>query len=211
MFKRTLMTVLAVSLLATPAAAQSIGFKLGMTSSTIDGSDEDNISFDRLTSLGVGGFLRFGPLQIDVLGMTKGSEVTDPTDGDFDVKIDYVEVPVQFVLGLGSSRLSPYLMVGPSVAFEVGCSAEAEDTAGNEVEADCDDSDIFPDRKEMDFGLSGAAGLQIPMGPGAVLLEGRYTHGLSNIFDDDDTTTTDFKIRNRAFGLFVGYSIGLGR
>jgi hypothetical protein len=49
------------------------------------------------------------------------------------------------------------------------------------------------------------------MGPGAVLLEGRYTHGLSNIFDDDDTTTTDFKIRNRAFGLFVGYSIGLGR
>jgi hypothetical protein len=70
MLKRTIMTALAVSLLATPAAAQSIGFKLGMTSSTIDGSDDDGVSFDRLTSLGVGGFLRFGPLQIDVLGMT---------------------------------------------------------------------------------------------------------------------------------------------
>jgi hypothetical protein len=205
------MTALAVSLLATPAAAQSIGFKLGMTSSTLDESDDTGVSFDRLTSFGVGGFLRFGPLQIDVLGLTKGSEQSDPTDGDAQIKIDYVEVPVQFVFGLGSSRLSPYLMVGPSVAFEVGCNAEMEDTAGNEVEADCDDSTVFPDRKEMDFGLSGAAGLQIPMGPGAVLLEGRYTHGLSNIFDDDETTTSDFKIRNRAFGLFVGYSIGLGR
>jgi hypothetical protein len=209
MLKRVLMLVLLTSTLATPVAAQAIGFKLGMTSSDMDVSDDDDIGIDRLSSLGVGGFLRFGlgglGLQIDVLGLTKGSETTDPTEGDMNIKLDYIEVPVQLVFALGSSRLGPYLMVGPSVAFEVGCNVETEDASGNEVEADCEDSDFF-DRKSTDLGVSGAAGLQIPMGPGAVLLEGRYTHGLSNILDSETDTN---KIRNRAFGLFLGYSIGL--
>lgn len=209
MLKRTLMLVLAVSMLATPAAAQSIGFKLGMTSSTMDASDDEGVSIDRLTSLGVGGFLRLGfggmALQVDVLGLTKGSETSSTDDGDLNIKLDYIEVPVQLVFALGSSRLGPYLMVGPSVAFEVGCNVEAEDANGNELESDCDGAGTdFFDRKSMDFGVSGAAGLQIPMGPGAVLLEGRYTHGLSNISDTD----TD-EVRNRAYGLYVGYSIGL--
>ena len=210
MLKRTGIMVLAVSLLATPAAAQSIGFKLGMTSSDMDVSDDDGVSIDRLTSLGGGGFLRFGfaglGLQIDVLALTKGSETSDPAEGNMDIKLDYVEVPVQLVFALGSSRLGPYIMVGPSVAFEVGCNVEMEDTGGNELESECDDADFF-DRKSTDFGVSGAAGLQIPLGPGAMLLEGRYTHGLSNILDSE---TDETKIRNRSYGLFVGYSIGIG-
>jgi hypothetical protein len=57
----------------------------------------------------------------------------------------------------------------------------------------------------MDIGLTGALGLEFRAGPGNMLLEGRYTHGLTNISDDDN-----FEVKNRSFGLMAGYAISLG-
>jgi len=194
---------------AAPLAAQapSIGFKLGSTWSKVDIDDPDaDDGIDWMSSFGGGGFIRFGlgglGLQVDVLAVTKGAEVVDAAEGDVNFKIDYVDVPVQLAFSLGTSRFSPYLLVGPSLGFEVGCELDDETTAGD-TEIDCDDAEFF-DRKSVDLGATGAVGLQIPMGPGSLLVEGRYTHGLSNIADEGNT-----EVKNRSFGVFGGYSIRL--
>ena len=194
---------------AAPLAAQapSIGFKLGSTWSKVDVDQPDgDDGIDWMSAFGGGGFIRFGMgglgLQVDVLALTKGAEVVDAAEGDVNFKIDYVDVPVQLAFSLGSSRFSPYLLVGPSIGFEVGCKLDDETTA-SDTEIDCDDGDFFR-RKSVDLGATGAVGLQIPMGPGSLLVEGRYTHGLSNIADEGNT-----EIKTRSAGIFAGYSIAL--
>jgi hypothetical protein len=213
MMKRMTVPVLLVAALgfAGPAAAQSIGFKIGPTWSKVDIDEADEEAIETLTSFGGGGFIRFGVgglgLEVDVLAITKGAEVAEPTEGDVNFKIDYVEVPVQLVFSLGSGRFSPYIMAGPSFGFEIGCEVDDESTAGDD-EIDCDDADFF-DRKSLDIGLAGAAGLQIPLGPGSVLVEGRYTHGLTNIADVEGDGGDE--IKNRSYAIFGGYTIPIGR
>ncbi|MGQ0560953.1 MAG: porin family protein [Gemmatimonadota bacterium] len=167
---------------------------------------------DRLTSLGGGGFIRFGvaglSLQLEVLALTKGaqSEADPALDGEVKLKMDYIEVPLTAMFALGSG---PYVFVGPAVAFEIGCEVEAE-FEGGEFSGDCDDTapgeDAF-ERKKMDVGLTGGIGFHIPAGPGSILVEGRYTPGLTNI---NDAPNDDTKIRHRSFAAFAGYAIPIG-
>ena len=206
------MTAIAIAgamAIAAPVAvqAQTIGFKLGSTWSKVDIDQPDgDDGIDYMSAFGGGGFIRFGVgglgLQVDVLALTKGAEVIDAADGDVNFKLDYIDVPVQLAFNLGSSRFAPYVLLGPSFGLEIGCKLD-DDTTANDTEVDCDDGDFF-DRKSVDIGATGALGLQIPAGPGNILVEGRYTHGLANIADEGST-----EIKNRSFGVFAGYSIGL--
>ena len=70
---------------------------------------------------------------------------------------------------------------------------------------ECDEpgSDIF-ERKSTDFSLTGALGFEYRIGPGSILVEGRYVYGLTDIADSDFNS-----VRNRMFGFFAGYSISL--
>jgi hypothetical protein len=188
------------------AHAQTIGFKLGPTWSKMHVDPDDGSENSMLSSLGGGGFVRFGfaglSLQLEALALTKGSKVEDPnTDDDGKLKLNYVEVPVTAMFSLGSG---PYAFIGPAVAFETSCELSAE-FGGAEVTVDCDDpgADTL-DRKKIDFGVTGGVGLQFAMGPGHILVEGRYTHGLSNINDSGTE-----KLRNRSFAAFAGYAIPL--
>jgi hypothetical protein len=206
-----LLALIGLLFTAGPVAAQSpaIGFKLGATFSTLDVADDDGDTENSLSAFGGGGFIRFGlsgiGIEIDVLALTKGSEVDGLGDEDTEIKLDYVEVPVQAVFSLGSGRFSPYIMAGPSFAFEIGCKVDDE-TVTESIE--CDNADFF-ERKSVDIGLTGAAGLQIPLGPGNLLVEGRYTHGLSNIYDNESQVIQN-EVKNRSWGIFGGYSIPIG-
>lgn len=184
-----------------------LGAKLGASWSNFKVDDDDGEQ-SRLSSFTGGGFLRFDfgrvGLQPELMIVTKGSKVEDP-DMDAKLKLDYVEVPVLLYVPLTQSGVSPYLIGGPAVAFEIGCNVEAG-TGNVEVSAECDGNDFLPDRKKVDFGVIAGAGLSLPMGPGAALVEGRYTLGFSNLVDD-----SDFSAKNRSIGLMVGYSIPLGR
>jgi hypothetical protein len=202
---------LALFCAALPAQAQSIGFKLGMTSSKFELDPDDEGEQDRLNQFGGGGFVRFGlgalTLQAEVLALTKGAQASiDDDQGNVDgkIKLDYIEVPVTAMFSFGNG---PYIFAGPALAFETGCSLEGE--VGNvEFEADCDDEDTdFFNRKSTDFGVTAGLGFQFQAGPGAILIEGRHTWGLTNLNDDD---TDSQKVNNRSFAIFAGYAIGIG-
>ena len=205
---------------AVPASAQTIGFKVGPTWSNIDAEGDDD-GLNRLQSIGGGGFLRFGmmglAMQAEVLAVTKGSsqdiEDIDGNDiGDAELKLDYIEVPLLARFSMGSTMpFSPYIMVGPSFAFNYGCSLGG-DSDDEEVEVDdidCDSEDLGLaafEVKSLDIGATGVLGFEFKAGPGAILVEGRYTHGFMNIVDTDEDGGDS---KNRQFGVMAGYSFTL--
>lgn len=198
----------AIALSAPAADAQTIGFKLGasMSNLSIDGTTGDT---DWNTGFVGGGFIRFGfgrlGIQPEILSVTKGAEF-DAEGGDESIKIEYVAIPILLHLPLTyGSSFAPYIIAGPEFAFDIGC----EFSAGG-ADIDCDD-DSFPDgpftRKSIDIGLSAGGGFAFAMGPGALLLEGRYTWGLTDINDSPDPV----ELKNRSAYFTAGYSIPIGR
>lgn len=204
----TILALAAALALTAPGHAQTIGFKLGASLANWDVSDAEDVGLNSITGFAGGGFVRFGlgrlGIQAELLSITKGTEFDDTgTDDDGKVSLEYVEIPLLLHLPLmvGQS-FAPYLIAGPSVAFEIGCDFKAE---GIEIECDDPDGDIV-ERETTDFGLSVGGGLAFAMGPGAVLVEGRYTWGLTNL-----NSGTGPEIKNRNALLMAGYEIPLGR
>lgn len=196
----------AFAVTASAAEAQTIGFKLGVSMSNlaIDGTTAET---DYTTGFAGGGFIRFDlgrlGIQPEILSVTKGAEIEDDGAGadDSAIKIEYIEIPVLLHLPLAyGSSFAPYIFGGPSFAFEIDCEFE---------DIDCDDESITEpvETKGTDIGLTAGGGLAFAMGPGALLLEGRYTWGMTNIDDTQD----EVEIKNRSALIMAGYSIPLGR
>jgi hypothetical protein len=211
--KKILFVLVMLGIVAAPAAAQTIGFKVGPTfsklSADVEAGEPDP---ETLTSFGGGGFIRFGfaglALQAELLALTKGAKQTfdDGLGGTVEgkLKFNYVEIPVTAMFSLGSG---PYLFAGPSVAFETGCEVELEGDDGS-IEGDCDaDGEEFP-RKKTEVSLHGGAGFQFPLGPGQLLIEGRYIYGLTNIADDD--ADPDAEAKHRTWAVMAGFAIPIG-
>ena len=194
---------------AASVSAQTIGFKVGPSFSKMDIGDETaNDLMKNLTSVGGGGFLRFGmaglAMQGELLATTKGFKFEDPdSDDNAELKLTYLEVPLLARFGLGTGTISPYVMVGPTFSYELSCSGSLT-FFGETASGACDDDGEESFRKKFDVGATGVAGLEFAMGPGAILVEGRYNHGLRNLADDD--SDPDFKMRHRSFALMAGYS-----
>jgi hypothetical protein len=60
------------------------------------------------------------------------------------------------------------------------------------------------DRRSFDYGASAGAGISRKLGGGRILLEGRHTWGLRDIYDDE---AEDIEVRNRSFVFSIGYAI----
>jgi hypothetical protein len=196
---------------ASQASAQTIGFKVGAAFANVSGDDVEDT--ESLTSLIGGGFVRFGfggiGIQPELLFVTRGFKVdeTDPEIGEVSskLKLDYIEVPVLAVLPLSmGAGLSPYVFAGPSFAFKLGCKADIEGE-GVDISADCDEGEGEDPFKSTDIGATLGAGLEFPMGPGALLVEGRYNFGLTNIAEGEDAD-----VKTRTAAVMAGYSIPLG-
>jgi hypothetical protein len=211
----------AIALGAVPAAAQAgggmaFGIKGGALFSTASVSDDDGIDIGTYTSFGGGVFLSIPlggvHLQPEALYLRKGASLSgeEVGDGDLDLHLDYVEVPVLLVVPLGTGTgASPYVFGGGAVAVEAGCEFTGE-AEGISVTVDCDggdDVDLEFERKKVDVGAVVGAGLRFPAGSGHVLLEGRYTFGLTNISDSGDDEDS---FKNRSGAVFVGYSFPIG-
>ena len=191
------------------AAQVVLGAKVGMTWANID-EDPEELDTGSLSSIGGGGFLRFGlggiSIQTELLALTRGAEFEDDElDGSLQLKLNYIDVSALLRLALGSeASFTPYLLVGPSLGFEISCDVEFESDAGD-FSSDCDDEEDLFERSSTDFGLTGGVGFELPLGPGNVLVEGRYTFGLTDLAKEDNTSA-----KNRSFGIFLGYAVPLG-
>jgi hypothetical protein len=194
----------ALTIGAGDVSAQTIGFKLGAAFANMSA---EGVTSSRITGFSGGGHMRFGlgdrmGLQLEVLSVTKGADFTfgaiPATDS---YRFEYVEIPVLLHVPVTmGANMAPYVFGGGSAGIQVRCRVQT--TAGDAVgaEHDCQDS------RSPDLSLVGGAGLAFAMGPGAVIVEGRYTAGMRSVFTDASVDT-----RHRVLSLMAGYEVPLGR
>ena len=194
--------LIGVSIVLVPGSshAQGIqgGVQGGVTSSSLPNLTNaidfhGPVDIESRTGVVIGPFVAFPmnetiAIQVEALFATKGATPTDGTNRA-EIKLAYLDVPV--LLRLAPSPAWPlYLLFGPSVNFNI--SAKMIDFVPSRVEEDI--GDIIAD---TEFGLVFAAGV----GWRHLLVEGRYSAGLSDIADDPRVTAA---LRNRAFAILVG-------
>lgn len=188
---------------AAPVDAQvRVGARVGANFANLSGDDADG--FNSKTGLYVQGVVGF-PMG-DFFGIETGLAYTQKgafeEHGDHEDEIDltYLEIPVLFRANFSAEAFQPHLLVGPSVAFNIGCTS----SEGN-VETDCDDDDDT-EIKGTDIGLIVGAGVDFPMGRMALTLDGFYNIGLTSI----DDSVEDNDIRNEVWTIAAGISIPMG-
>jgi len=123
-------------------------------------------------------------VQPEFLYSQQGAKVEDGSD-KATLKIDYVQVPVLGRIRLGANSPA-YLLVGPSFGFRT----RAESEFNGQTESFKDDV------KGNDVGL--VTGVSVYSG--MFVVDGRYTWGLMNIDDTDDSAKT----KNRVFSVSAG-------
>jgi hypothetical protein len=183
------------------AAAQSVsaGIKGGVAfsdipkySADLDDAGATNLRY-RIGGIG-GGFLTVHfdnhfdnrlAFQVEGLYTQKGMHAEDPLGNAFEIRVDYVEIPLLLRLQASRAR-GAYLLVGPSINVNVRSKffveGQGEDDAKESVES-----------TEMALVLAG--GYQGRY----VLVEGRWAEGLTNIAKDADES-----YKTRTFAVLVG-------
>ncbi len=222
--KKQIIACLVLTMVITTTFGQlTIIPKAGATLSTVrisddllDGEDKPKYKI----GLAFGAALEIGiteqfAIQPEVLFNQKGWR-TEFSENGFSSKssitLNYLEVPVLIKGKFGNF----YVHAGPSIAFGIGGKYRIElsgqgntaSESGNvKFGTDPNDADdeIYFDNA-IDFGLQMGGGVKA----GPVVIDFRYGLGLSNLYDEEDGFTGDWKIKNGSFQLTVGFPILLG-
>lgn len=171
-------------------AFAGMGVRAGLTVANLRGDFADLVGTDRRVVFAGGGFLRINVpggvgLQTELLYAMKGATThVDLTDQSGNVvgtarttyQLDYLEIPVLLRVTLGGEGpVQPSLLLGPSLGVKLR-SRLAYDGPGPFVSGDLNQV------KDTDFGLVGGVGLEFGHTPARMLLDARYTLGLTNVY-----------------------------
>lgn len=198
------------ALVALPAQADAqmrIGARAGANFATLSGDDASD-DFDSRTGLYLQGVLAFPvgdffSFETGLAYSQKGASLDEGTV-DSDLELTYLEIPLLLKANFTAEGFQPHLLVGPSVAFNIGCTFSAEGE-GFDEEIDCDD-DPEIDIKGTDVGLIVGAGVDIPFGTMAFTIDGFYNLGLIDL--DDSPEEND--INNEVWTIAAGISVPFG-
>ncbi len=211
-----LMVLVAVPALSANAQMPiKFGIKGGLDMANLTGDDVEDT--DMKLGFGGGLFAQFSfenmpiVIQPEVMYVMKGAK--DSEDGDYKIKLDYIEIPVLVKYNIPmEGNMTPCIFAGP--AFGINMSAKVDDG---------DDSYDIYNKKSMDIGLAFGAGLDMAMGQGKLTFDVRYTLGLTKVLDDveqdesvpvdevafvgdlDGTTYSAPDVKNANISFFIGY------
>ena len=193
------MALAATILCAGAAFAQEIGkgVRGGLNMTTTSNSTEDGSAAADWQPRGVvGGYITWRVaswllLQPEVLYAMKGAQ-QEEFGLTSKLLLDYLEVPVLARLSRGSpGGRTWYLVAGPAFGWLARAKARA-DFGGSTEEIDLNE-----DVERFDIGVAAGGGMEF----GPLVVDARYTHGLSDI---DKDTSDPVKVTNRAVSLTVG-------
>ncbi|MDX1279569.1 porin family protein, partial [Oceanihabitans sediminis] len=180
-------SVLSVSAQNTnPQRDVQLGVKGGVNFSTITGDDFNDL--DSRTSFNAGLVAeipitnRFS-IQPEVFYSGQGFDIKEidqdnvfDTDQNIEYQLDYIQVPIlaKFYLVDGLS-----IEAGPQFGFKINEEIDSQPNSdGGDVDISNEDSSV------KDFETSITGGLSYKFSSG-FFISGRYTYGLTNLFDDD--------------------------
>jgi hypothetical protein len=185
------------------------GVKVALNSAKLHGEDVED--FEDLLGAGLdsklgfcfGGFVTFSmhemfAIQPEVLYTMKGAKMEESIMGEtlyVWVNLTYLEIPVLAKLQIPTQGgVKPSIFAGPALGIKLSGKIKAE-YAGESEEEDIEDM------KNTDLGLVIGGGIDFGLGKGMLIVDLRYTLGLSSIseFEDED-------VKNGVFSLMVGIS-----
>ncbi|MEO8879750.1 MAG: porin family protein [Gemmatimonadaceae bacterium] len=177
-------------------AHPSFGLLAGVNFASLRGSDAANAK----TRTGfVGGLsmnlhvARHVGIEVDGLYSQEGAKF-NAQGGDETLKLDYIRVPVLLRLGIPTqSSVHPFVVVGPSLGFKVGC----KETLGSDS-ANCDSVEGLS-VKSFDFAGAVGGGVGFRVGKEELSVQARYTMGFSKIIDNSDA-------KNKNFSVMAGFA-----
>jgi hypothetical protein len=187
--KKTFFTLALIAFCAGGLLAQGIsgGLKAGVNfSNQLYSGDGFSASADARTGFHAGGYLNIGfsetfSVQPELLYNSLGAKILDTQ-----FKTDYLSIPIM-------------LKYSPAPIFNI----HAGPQFGLLLSAKYDDEDAKETMKGLDLGVGLGVGVDLPMGLG---LSARYVMGLSNISEEEDTTT-DAKVKNTAIQVSLSYKL----
>jgi hypothetical protein len=207
----------------TYAMKMGAGAKLGLNMGSLYGDNIDNIENYADGSLKTG-FVGYGVFSVDFIdffgaeieaGFTSKGKKWDYSDSSislkFDYQFNYLEIPILFkgMIPLGIAK--PMLYAGPTLGFLLSSKEKVkEDYSGQSI----DTTITIPDSttNSIEFGLAFGGGCSFDVGPGSLVLELRYTLGLTNIPKatdsekaDADYNESDYNMKSGTLAILVGY------
>jgi hypothetical protein len=227
------------SMLPVSSVAQTkidVGFKGGASFAHFHGED---ISYDVDTRNGltVGGFLtvnvnNYLAIQPEILFVQKGTNATVSAfefnwsygicyhEGYWEDRLSYLETPVLVKLKIPTGAMvEPGLYVGPSFAIKLMAEEKWEstflDSNGVLLEHGSGTEDISKRINDIDFGLAFGGDLMIDVESAKIVIEARYTLGLTRIDEpmielDSKVGTYGFRnMKNRIIAVTAGFALPL--
>ena len=190
------------------------GLKLGINSAKLTDSEGDGVTVSSRIGINIGSYLNYRfsdkfAFQPELLYTTQGV-VNKGTSGGVDVKItyklDYLALPLMIKYYPAKNFNVEF---GPQLAFNVKKEIEAK-AQGQSQSIDLDDffdqNGIDAKTNTFDLGLNFGLGYQITK---ELSLNGRYTLGLTKVFDGPDVVDSNGNsqnIKNSVFTFGFGYT-----
>jgi hypothetical protein len=131
-----------------------------------------------------------------------------PVGATVNARMKYFEVPLVAKYTLGSGGVKPYLKAGGTLGYASSAMLQAKARVLIPVEVariPIGLNSSLVNRLEVGAVIGG--GVELPAGPGSMMLDVQYTHGLSSVIN---TPVVDLKARNSSFGVSIGYKIPIG-
>lgn len=214
--RRLARSVLLLTILTVPAAAQNpaprLGVLGGVNVAKLTGDETDFL--DSRTGFLAGAFGEFSlspkvAIDLQALYSQKGATASE-AGFDLTLKLDYFQFPVllKYQFGSEASSVRPHLFLGPALAFRASCKVAAsypdlDDIPAGSFEVDCSEGDNVGSFKGSDFSGIVGAGLAI----GNFRLGARYDAGFTNIADVVSQGETS--IKTGTLSVYGGYGFRL--
>jgi hypothetical protein len=195
MARNAIVSLILLFIAAAPAAAQTqtdFGIKGGFNASKLNvDPEEPDVDFKNLIGPTGGVFATIGrgalAGQIEALYSRRGTKAESEGE-EFQIKLTSIDVPLLLRFNGAPGRNTFFITAGTTLGFIFDAKQEAEGF----------EEDITDDVEKFDAGVTVGAGVQT----GNLVLEGRYTHGLTNLSTDED----EGKFRLRVWTFLVGFA-----
>ncbi len=189
------------------------GIKGGVNFARLANLEEDEFDYGTKTGLIFGAFYRFDlgdrfAIQPEICFSMKGAKAEGeesaygiPYSYDIRVKLNYLEIPVLLKYKFHTQgKLKPSLFAGPYVGFNTSAKmfTRVEVIGIKETE----EEDVADEVRNTDFGLIVGASLDYDIGHSIIIIEVRYSMGLTRIPEDPDASDA----KNSVFTLMLGYA-----
>lgn len=227
--KIVLFTLALVSISITSIYAQniSIGLRGGITQSNVYYTqllDQIAPNFSDVTDFSIGAVVEIGiseqfAIQPELGYARKGFGVREGINVDAfglpipvgvaaESKFDYIEMPVLAKLKFGGESMKGYIAAGPTVGYALDGRIVTKANALIDIPLGTTPIDLDAINYErFEVGGTVGAGIAWETGVGQLFADVRYNHGFTTLYD---IPVVNEKIRNRGFGLNVGFLVPVG-